>query len=183
MTARSPRTRRRATTFIAAAVGAVVLTGCQVTNPTTTMLRYAPADGIELDGDQIDVRDLLLISNGDGSPAVVLGSVINSGSEPVTVTVSVAGQELTPEVELAPGRSTRLDGTGADGTPGERLVLPALESPAGQGVEVRFSAEGHDTLIGNAPVLLPRGQYEQFADDAGGTVEPPETEESETVDP
>ncbi len=179
MTARSLRTRRRATTLIAAAVGALVLSGCQITNPAITMERYAPADGIELDGDVLDVRDLLVISHGDGAPAVVLGSVINSGDEPVTATVSVAGQELTPAVELAPGRSTRLDGTQADGTAGERLVLPALEAPTGQSVEVRISADGQDTLVGNAPVLLPQGHYEQFADDAGGTVEPVHTDDED----
>ena len=182
ITAASSRTRRRATILTAAAMGAVVLSGCQVTNPTTTMERYSPADGIELDGDSLVVRDLLVVSHGDGAPAVVLGSVVNSGAEPAPVTVSVAGQALSPEVTVEPGSSARLDGTAADGTEGERLVLPALDSPAGEGVVVRIASD-QETLEGTAPVLLPQGHYEQFADDAGGTVEPPEAEESETVDP
>ena len=172
ITARSSSTRRRATILTAAAVGALALSGCQVTNPTTTMERYAPADGVELDGEALDVRDLLIVSQGDGAPAVVSGSLINSGTEPLTVTVTVNGEELSPEVTVEPGSSVRLDG-GPDGSQGERLVLPALDSPAGQSVQVRISASGEDSLAANAPVLLPRGHYEQYADDAGGTVEPP----------
>lgn len=178
ITARSPRTRRRATILTAAAVGALVLSGCQVTNPTTTMLRYAPADGVEIDGETLDVRDLLVVSKGDGAPAVVLGSLVSSAAEPITVTVSVAGQELSPQVTVEPGSVVRLDGTQADGSQGERMILPALETPAGQSVEVRIAAAGQDTLAVNAPVLLPHGHYEQFADDAGGTVEPPPTEDA-----
>ncbi|GGK76971.1 hypothetical protein GCM10011509_26980 [Ornithinimicrobium pekingense] len=179
ITARSSRTRRRATTLTAAVVGALALSGCQVTNPTTTMLRYAPADGVELDGDALDVRDLFLVSQGGGAPAVVSGSLVNSGTEPLTVTVSVAGEELSPQVTVEPGSYVRLDGVQPDGTEGERMVVPALDSPAGQSVEVRISASGEDTLATNAPVLLPRGPYEQFADDAGGTVEPRETEDTD----
>ena len=179
ITARSSRTRRRATVLTAAAVGALVLSGCQVSSPTTTMLRYAPADGVEVDGETLDVRDLLVVSQGDGAPAVVSGALVNSGTEPVTATVSVAGQELSPQVTVEPGAAVRLDGTSADGSQGERLVLPALDSPAGQYVEVRIAAEGQDTLTADAPVLLPQGPYEQYADAAGGTVEPPATEESD----
>lgn len=179
ITARSSRTRRRATILSAAAVGALVLSGCQVTSPTTTMLRYAPADGIELDGEALDVRDLLVVSQGNGAPAVVSGSLVNSGTEPLTVTVSVAGQELSPEVTVEPGTAVRLDGVQPDGSQGERLVLPSLESPAGESVEVRITADGEGTLAAQAPVLLPQGHYEQFADDAGGTVEPRATDDSD----
>ncbi|GAA1165391.1 hypothetical protein GCM10009584_02830 [Ornithinimicrobium humiphilum] len=177
ITARSSRTRRRATILTATAVGVLALSGCQVTNPTTTMLRYAPADGIELDGDSVDVRDLLVVSHGDGAPAVVSGSVVNSGTEAITVTVSVEGQELSPQLTVDPGTAVRLDGTQPDGTEGERLILPALESPSGQSVEVRITTDSGETLGGRAPVLLPQGHYEQFADDAGGTVEPRQAED------
>ena len=49
--------------------------------------------------------------------------------------------------------------------------MPALDTPAGVNVEVRLST-GSETLSADTPVLLPQGPYEQFADDAGGTVEP-----------
>lgn len=176
ITARSSRTRRRATILTSAAVAALALSGCQVTNPTTTMLRYAPADGVELDGQSLDVRDLLVVSQGDGAPAVVSGSLVNTGTEPLTVTVSVAGQAIDTPVTVDPGTSVRLDGTQPDGSQGERVILPRLDSPAGQSVEVRIATD-QETLAGDAPVLLPHGPYEQFADDAGGTVEPHPTEE------
>jgi hypothetical protein len=178
ITAPSARPRRRVLLLTTVAAGTLVLAGCSTTNPTTTMLPYAPADGIELDGESLAVRDLLVVSQGDGAPGVVSGSLVNGTDEPLTATVSVNGEALTPEITVEPNSATRLDGTAADGTAGDPLTVPALDSPAGQGVEVRVQAGG-ETLVGRAPVLLPQGHYEQFADDAGGTVEPPEAEESD----
>lgn len=168
-TAPASRARRRAA-VLTAAVAALGLSACSVNSPATTLNRYAPADGVELDGESVDVRDLLVISQGGGAPGVVLGSVVNRTSEPVTVTVSAAGNELSPQVEVGPGSVVRLDGQGGDGS-GEPVTIPALDAPAGQSIEIRIATE-QETLIRDAPVLLPRGHYEQFADDAGGTVEP-----------
>lgn len=155
----------------AAASSALLLSGCLVNSPTTTQIRYAPADGVEIDGATMDVRDLLVVSHGNGSPGVVLGSVVNQTSEPITITVSAGGTALSPEVEIAPNSHARLDGTTAGETEGERVTIPSLESPAGQSVEISI-ASGQETLSANAPVHLPAHQYAQFADDAGGTVEP-----------
>lgn len=169
-TASAPRPRRAAV-LVAAAVSALTLTGCSLNSPTTTLMRYAPADGVEIDGEDLVVRDLLVVSKGDGSPAVVSGSLVNRGDEALTVTVTANGETLSQEITVDPNGRTRLDGVSPDGSQGERLVLPALDSPAGQSVEIRLST-GSETLSARAPVLLPRGPYEQFADDAGGTVEP-----------
>lgn len=170
-TARTARTRRLAAlTLVALATPA--LSGCLVNSPQATTLEYAPADGVQADGETIDVRDLLVVSQGDGAPAVVSGSVINQSAEPVTLTVTVAGEALTPEVTVEPESSARLDGMAPDGTAGERLVVPALDATAGQHVDVRITGGG-DTLAASAPVLLPQGPYADYADDAGGTVEPP----------
>ncbi|WP_431473109.1 hypothetical protein [Ornithinimicrobium sp. W1665] len=178
-TAPTPRTRRGAVLLTAAAVGAVALSGCSVTNdPTTTTLRYAPADGVELDGETVDVRDLFVVSQGSGAPGVVSGSVVNSGAEPATVTVAVAGQQVGSEVTVEPGQAVRLDGVQPDGSEGERLVVEAVDAVAGQLVEVRIQT-AEETLTAEAPVLLPRGPYEQYADDAGGTVEPPQGDEGD----
>lgn len=174
-TASAPRPRRAAV-LVAAALSALTLTGCSLNSPTTTLLRYAPADGVEVDGDDLWVRDLLVVSNGNGAPAVISGSLANRTPEPMTVTVLAEGETLSPEIEIEPLGTARLDGGGPDGT-GERLVLPALEGPAGRSVEVRLST-GNETLAAMAPVLLPHGPYEQFADDAGGTVAPhPESDQ------
>lgn len=172
-TAPTSRNRRSAALLATVGLAGLALTGCSLSSPTTTTLRYAPADGVELDGTTIEVRDLLVVSHGNGAPAVVSGSVINQTAEPVTVTVTAAGTALTPDVEVPANGVIRLDGTAPDGTPGEPLSLPTLETPAGQSVELRLST-GTETLSTSAPVLLPQGQYADFADDAGGTVAPPE---------
>lgn len=171
ITALASPARRRVALLAAAAASALALSGCQVSSPQTLSLRYAPADGVEVDGESFHVRDLLLVSHGNGAPAVISGSVINITSDELEVVVVVDGETVDPAVTVAPWTSVRLDGTAADGTPGERMILPVLESPAGMSVEVRLRA-GDETLAANAPVLLPHGPYEQFADDAGGEVPP-----------
>lgn len=170
-TAPASRARRRAAQLTAAALCALTLSGCSVNSPTTTLLRYSPADGVEIDGESAVVRDLLVVSQGNGAPAVVSGSVVNRTDEPLTLSVTANGESLSPEITVEPRATARLDGVGADGAQGERLVLPALDTPAGQAIEVRIAA-GSETLAAKAPVLLPQGQYEQFADEAGGTVAP-----------
>lgn len=171
ITARSSRLRRPATLLAAAATAAMVLSGCDgTTNPITTLIDYAPADGIQMDGATFDVRDLLVVSHGNGAPAVVSGTVVNSGTEPISVTVAVAGQQLGGEVQVDPGAAVRLDGVQPDGSEVDPVTVPALQTPAGEGVEVRIS-DGQETLGGRAPVLLPQGPYAQFADLAGGPVE------------
>lgn len=162
--------RRGAALLLGLAAASLSLTACSVTSPQTTQLRYAPADGVEMDGEALMARDVLLVSHGKGAPAVVSGTLVNTGKEPLTVTVNVAGQPVG-EVTVEPGSTARLDGTAADGTPGERLVVDALETAAGEHVEVRLQA-GSETLGASAPVLLPQGPYADFADDAGGEVEP-----------
>lgn len=170
-TAPASRARRRAALLAAAASSTLLLSGCLVNSPTTTQIRYAPADGVEIDGTSIDVRDLLVVSHGNGSPGVVLGSVVNQTSEEVTVTVSAGGTTLSPEVTIGPNSHARLDGTAPGEDDGERVSIPSLETPAGQSVEISLST-GTETVSANAPVLLPAHHYEQFADEAGGTVEP-----------
>lgn len=171
----STRRTRRATTLAALAAATLVVSGCMVSSPQTTMLNYAPADGVEMDGSDLVARDVLVVSHGNGAPGVVSGTLVNQGTEPLTVTITVAGQPAG-EVTIEPGTSVRLDG-GTEG--GTRTTLESVEGPAGEGVEVRLSG-GADTLAATAPVLLPQGPYADFADDAGGTVEPrPEAEESD----
>lgn len=176
-TASTSRTRRRAA-LAAAALSALALSGCQLNSPATTTFRYAPADGVQVDGTGFDVRDLLVVSHGNGAPAVISGSVINQTGEELAVSVTAAGTSLTPEITVSGNSAVRLDGTAPDGTPGEPLALPTLDSPAGQSIEIRLSAAG-ETLTANAPVLLPQGPYERFADDAGGTVEPHSVEDGD----
>lgn len=154
--------------MLTAAIAVLGLTGCSVNSPTTTLLRYAPADGVEIDGAAVEVRDLLVVSHGDGAPGVVLGTVVNQTSEPVTVTVSAAGTDLSPQVEVGPGSSARLDAFGVEDA--EPVTIPSLDSPAGQSVEIRVTTDS-ETLAANAPVLLPRDQYAEYADLAGGPVE------------
>ncbi len=75
----------------ALAVGAS-LGGCSMYSEQTTQdVDYAPSDGTQADVGPIGVRNFLLLSEGEGQPATLIGSLFNSSDEDVEVTVTVAG--------------------------------------------------------------------------------------------
>ena len=43
-----------------------VTAGCQVNNPLTTNIKYAPADGVQADVGDLAIRDLVLVGDGSG---------------------------------------------------------------------------------------------------------------------
>lgn len=155
------RPRRLAAAGLALAA-ALSLGACQMSSPVTTDMTYDPADGVSLDAGDVAVRDLLVVSEGDGAPGVVSGQVVNNTGEDVevTLTASVDGQvqPLQPTVSLAPGTSTRLDGqgSGASGTP---VTIPAVATHPGGIVEITVQTSRGEADSGLAPVMLPEGYY------------------------
>lgn len=102
-------TRSRWQVASAALLMAVGLSACQVASPITTDLIYDPGDGVSADLGSVVMRDLLVVSEGRGTPGAIVGMAVNRGTEPVEVTVSVldAGmpsESVDSEIEAAPPR-------------------------------------------------------------------------------
>lgn len=155
------RPRRLAATGLALAA-ALTLSACQMSSPVTTDMVYDPADGVSLDAGDVAVRDLLVVSEGDGAPGVVSGQVVNNSAESteVTLSASVDGQivALEPTVTVEPGTSVRLDGGGPDGS-GTPVVIPSVAARPGGIVEITLQTSLGAGDSGLAPVLLPEGYY------------------------
>ncbi len=81
-----------------------VTAGCQVNNPLTTNIQYAPGDGVQADVGNLAIRDLVLVGDGSG-PLVVSGNATNRGAE--AMTVQLAAQPSATEEPSAPRRAAR----------------------------------------------------------------------------
>jgi hypothetical protein len=162
--------RGRAAVAVSALALATGLGACQMMSPITTQLQYDPADGVSVDLEDVVVRDLLIVSEGEGASGVLSGLVVNKGTEEVTLTIQTdtSGGPLEPEVTVAPGTSVRLDGIDPlTGEKGEPVTVPEVTTAPGTYVTVRFSTSTGAADAVQAPVLAPTGPYGELAETTG----------------
>jgi hypothetical protein len=148
--------RRPLAALAAVGVGtALALGACSTQSPAQTTVEYQPADGIDVNLGAVQARGLVLVSAAKGAAGVLIGSLINSGSDPVTVLFltpeQVQGGPATtggPSMELKPNSQTPISGVQIGNVPvapGD-LTNIVLQTKAGQ-------------VFANVPVLLPDGYY------------------------
>ncbi len=141
---------------VAAGAGLAVVgvtAGCQVNNPLTTNIHYAPADGVQADVGDLAIRDLVLVGDGSG-PLVVSGNATNRGADAMTVQLAAqpgATQEPTApspggsEIQLGPREQVDLATKG--------LQLTGVSSKAGTLVPVSITSSTGGTTIVSVPVV------------------------------
>ena len=154
------------------AAAALCHSACQITSPVTTDMPYDPADGVSVDVGDVAVRDLLVVSEGDGAPGVVSGLVVNNSSESVEVTlaVNVEGQmsALSPVATVPAGGAVRLDGQGTES--GSPVTLPSVPVGAGGTLDIVVQTSVGQAEGSLVPVLLPEAPY---ADHVATTADTP----------
>jgi hypothetical protein len=146
--------RRTAAVLAAAALGATVLAACSTQSQAQTNVPYQPADGINVNLGSLDARGLLLVSAAKGAAGVMVGSLINNGAEPVTVTFLTAEQAQSnatggPSMDVKAYSQTAISGVqlaSVPAAPGDLTTVVLQSSKAGQ-------------VFANVPVLLPDGYY------------------------
>ena len=149
--AHRPFVRRALAVGVGLAVAGVTA-GCQVNNPLTTELQYAPADGVQADIGNLAIRDLVLVGDGSG-PLVVSGNATNRGAEAMTVQMaaqpSATAEPTTPqggsELQLGPREQVDLATKG--------LQLTGVTSKAGTVVPVSLTSSTGGTTILTVPVV------------------------------
>lgn len=149
------------------------LSACQLNSPVATEMTYDPADGVSVDAGAVKVRDLLIVSEGDGAPGILSGLLVNTSAEPVTVQLTAADMPLEPALEVPPGGAVRLDGRSTTGGPGEpgaeganqAVTLPVVDVIAGATLPVQVSTSTGGLGSAIVPVLLPIHQYEEMLGD------------------
>jgi hypothetical protein len=148
--------RRRVSALAAGVALAAVTAGCQVNSPQQTQVAYVPADGVPADVGQLAVRNLVLVGQGDG-PAVVTGSAINLGTDPMTVKFQpqpAQGAATAPsgsEVSLGPREQVDLATKG--------LEISGVTAKPGTLIPVTITSSTGGTTVAQVPVLPPNLYY------------------------
>ena len=137
--------------------GAVLaLSGCQVASPIQTSVPYQPADGVAVDLGDIQIRDLVVVSDAKGGAGTLSGLVVNKGSGSVVVTfASGPGVDESTQASIPPGTPTRLSGVeGAN-----PVTIPSIAAAPGDMVKLIVSTPAAGAPEVSVPVLLPAGYY------------------------
>ncbi|CAN5497406.1 hypothetical protein BH23ACT6_BH23ACT6_14840 [soil metagenome] len=152
------------------------LSACQIMSPITTNMEYDPADGVTVETELVEVLDLIVISEGNGAPGVLVGYLVNTDDEPVTVqfALEVDGerQDLKPAVEVPAGDATRTDGRSSDEASftdpvkeasfTDPVTISAVPAPPGSLVTVRVTTSADGLASKLVPVLPPDDVYKAY---------------------
>nr|WP_307037939.1 hypothetical protein [Arthrobacter sp. B3I4] len=76
-------------------IGLLSVTGCGYTMPAQTSVQYSASDGTRTDLGPLQLRNMLIISDGEDKPGRVIGAVYNTSSKDVKLTINGAGGSQT----------------------------------------------------------------------------------------
>lgn len=163
--------RRRFGSLAGALVSVMILSGCFVNSPAQTTL--TDSHGFNLSAGDLQVLDLLVISEGGGAPGIVTGYAVNEGIEPVTMQVSIEidGQllPLGRSIEVPTGPGVRLDGkdAGLEGGPEVvPLIVPKVPAIPGSLITLRVSTS-EDASSARVAVMPPEAPYDIYDNELG----------------
>lgn len=143
-----------------AALSALVLlgaTGCTFISPQATKIEYAASDGVNVsDADgPIDVRNVFVVANEDGSVGNLIGAIVNPTDERATLTISLPGSD-TFTITVPAGDSISL------GANAEPLRIVDLDTMPGATIEIHFQSGDSTGVKAAVPVL--DGSLSYYAD-------------------
>lgn len=148
--------------------------GCTVNSPFQTAETMSLADGVPVDVESAQVRNLALISGEAGSDATVIGAVENVSGEELTLTVAIPGGSKA-EAKVPAHATVHLSDD-------DKVTLTKVEAAPGDMIDVEVS-DGTDSTPVSIPVLDPTGYYEDYAPEGWTpTPTPSESHDSEAED-
>ncbi|ACQ79033.1 putative lipoprotein [Beutenbergia cavernae DSM 12333] len=150
--------RARIATGAIALVAAAALVAC---SPITTNEQYAASDGVLVSlGDDaspaVTGENVLVVSEAEGEPGVVIGALTNRTDGPRSVTVSLDGVALTI-VRVDAGETVTI-GTES----GPQIDIPAVPAPPGAVTDLGFETPEDGAVTVAVPVL--DGTLPEYAD-------------------
>ncbi|MCT1803442.1 hypothetical protein CKW39_09230 [Kocuria sp. WRN011] len=127
----------------AAAAALLTATGCGYVSPQATADEYAPSDGIQSDLGDVKVRNFMILAEDADSEGRIIGTVVNDGSEPATLSIDANG--ATAEVEVPANDSVVLEKS-------EPVTIDQAGAEPGLMVETELEADGQSST-NSVPVL------------------------------
>ena len=71
-------------------IGLLSVSGCGYINPQQTSVQYSASDGTRTDLGPVQLRNMMIVSDGENKPGRVLGAVYNTSSNDVILTIKGA---------------------------------------------------------------------------------------------
>lgn len=175
---RGTKRAQRLSLIAAIGIGAMAFTGCSAINQQSTAMEVTVSDGVHLDMGQMELRNVLIISEAAGDAGRVVGSFYNNADSDITLTISGAQGSQT-EITVKPGVPTIL------GTASDQAILSTVEQPPGsiEKIELRQSGAGSETASLKVPVLDGTlAEYKNLVPTAAPTPEPTVEPSAEATD-
>ena len=150
-----------------AAVGllAAVVAGCSANVPAIVLDEYSPGDGVGTELGEVAIRNLVVVSEGDGEPGVLVGALVSRAETDVNLLVQTDGG-FERLVALEAGQTVQLGtGDGEEEFPGVvdsvavPAVLEAVEPIAGDTLAVTVISETSGSVTLQAPITTPVREY------------------------
>ncbi|GAA1353369.1 hypothetical protein [Falsarthrobacter nasiphocae] len=155
---RAIRARRTAAAVILAASLAGA-TGCSAINEQATTKTYNPSDGVSASlhapSSDVQMRNMLIVTNAKDKPGRLLGTLVNTGSSPVTVQFTVGSTKVAKPITVPAGAKN----TVSLEDKGNEVEIASTPKTPGENVSVTATAGGKSAEF-SAPVL--DGTLEQY---------------------
>lgn len=145
---RGTKRAQRLSLIAAIGIGAMAFTGCSAINQQSTTMVYSASDGVRLDMGQLELRNVLIISEAAGGPGRVVGTFYNQADSDITLTISGAQGSQT-EITVEPGIPLVLN------SKSDKSILSTMDQAPGsiESLELRQSGAGSETATLKVPVL------------------------------
>lgn len=141
---------------------ALLVSACGVFSPVQTDYPYIPGDGVALTMPGLDLRNLVVVTEGQGAPGTIVGQAVNEGADAVQVSFALEGGGETRVT--VPAFSD--DALSLDGSP---VVLDAVPDAPGAMVELTVTTPEAGRNVVRVPVLPPTRYYEGLAPAPGAS--------------
>lgn len=139
---------KKITALATAALATLALSGCSLSREVASLDMYAPSDGVQLDIEQLKARNVMFLKGKSGN-AILIGSFVNSGMEPVIATIQTTdatGEPVSVAFEVEAGQKFDLGYNGVEG-----IVLPLSGKPGS--MHSIYLSDGNDPQEIKVPIL------------------------------
>jgi hypothetical protein len=127
-------------------IGLLSVTGCGYINPQQTAEQYAASDGTMADLGPLQLRNIMVISDGEDKPGRVIGAVYNTSPKDASLTISGADGSQT-KVPVKQNSYLLLEGA-------NEAILSKSGAKPGSIVELNISEDAtNETAKFKVPVL------------------------------
>ena len=139
---------KRLTSIALIAAVAASLTGCSLQRDVESLQPYAPSDGVNLTLENLKARNVLIIQ-GEGGKAVLIGSFINSTNGEINANIQTTdsnGEARVASFNVAAGQKFDIGYNGVEG-----LALDLTATPGS--MHAVYLSDGSDPIQMLVPVM------------------------------